>query len=87
MTSSQERGAWLPIVVRNILANPGYMGKGWYNTTENPSECVRCPNRCGRRHRDDCDCARTKRRARSEWLAVAYPPIVAPDLCNGSRSN
>ena len=64
--TGRKAAAWVPIVVRNILRNPGYMGRGWYNRTSNPTAATRERN----------PLARTEVRDRSEWLVVEYPPLV-----------
>jgi site-specific DNA recombinase len=68
--TGRSAARWYPEVVRAILRNPGYMGRGRYNTTKNPSKAARERN----------PALRTERRPESEWLTVEYPAIVGRAL-------
>jgi Recombinase len=78
---------WHRSAVHAILTNPGYMGQGRYNLDDVPGKVEReaRPNRCGRRHRPECSCAKVRRRTGAGdgdnvVFSVAYPVIVEPEL-------
>jgi site-specific DNA recombinase len=74
------RRRWGPSTVTRMLHNEAYIGTMYFNRHESVEGD---PTTASRRRRTK---SRTRRRPASEWIPLAVPPIVDPDLFQRSQA-
>ena len=68
---------WHYSLVRSILTQPAYTGRGYFNRTRNCHEVIGRAKQCGR---GQLRYPKSKPRPRSEWVEVTVPAILSEEI-------
>jgi len=78
-TPARKGGAWHRAVVRQILANPVYTGIFWTNRWDTAGCSLN-------RHRPPEDRVTATQRPEAEWVPVAVPALISPEVWQEART-